>query len=187
MYICKPTFGHTMKDRLQQILSAKSLSANRLADILEIQPSGISHILAGRNKPSIDFVCKLLKAFPDLNPDWFILGTGSMYRNSSDNPPEQAQTDDASTSASASASEPKMDVATVMPACKSVQRELSFSAADTGKTMRNEQSHSRATTEPENMLPADPTVGCRLERKIRKVMIFYADHTVESFNYTEDE
>ena len=58
-----------MKERLQQLLQDKKLSANKLAEMLGIQPSGISHILAGRNKPSIDFVTKLLLAFPDLNGD----------------------------------------------------------------------------------------------------------------------
>ena len=72
-----------MKERLQQLLQDKKLSANKLAEMLGIQPSGISHILAGRNKPSIDFVTKLLLPFPDLNPEWFILGTGSMCRRQS--------------------------------------------------------------------------------------------------------
>ena len=47
-----------MKERLQQLLQDKKLSANKLAEMLGIQPSGISHILAGRNKPSIDFVTR---------------------------------------------------------------------------------------------------------------------------------
>ena len=79
-----------MKERLQQLLQDKKLSANKLAEMLGIQPSGISHILAGRNKPSIDFVTKLLLAFPDLNPDWFILGTGSMCRTQSTAQPSSA-------------------------------------------------------------------------------------------------
>lgn len=64
----------TMKERIERILKEKSLSSNKLAEMLEVQPSGISHILSGRNKPSMDFITKLLTVFPDISPDWFILG-----------------------------------------------------------------------------------------------------------------
>ena len=50
----------TMKERIERILKEKSLSSNKLAEMLEVQPSGISHILSGRNKPSMDFITKLL-------------------------------------------------------------------------------------------------------------------------------
>ena len=70
----------TMKERIERILKEKSLSSNKLAEMLEVQPSGISHILSGRNKPSMDFITKLLTVFPDISPDWFILGKGDMYR-----------------------------------------------------------------------------------------------------------
>ena len=69
-----------MKERIERILKEKSLSSNKLAEMLEVQPSGISHILSGRNKPSMDFITKLLTVFPDISPDWFILGKGDMYR-----------------------------------------------------------------------------------------------------------
>ena len=62
-----------MKERIERILKEKSLSSNKLAEMLEVQPSGISHILSGRNKPSMDFITKLLTVFPDISPDWFIL------------------------------------------------------------------------------------------------------------------
>lgn len=70
-----------MKDRLQQLMQAKGVSAARLGELLDVQPSGISHILSGRNKPSMDFVEKLFTVFPDINPEWFILGKGPMLQN----------------------------------------------------------------------------------------------------------
>lgn len=73
-----------MKERLQLILSEKKLSASRFAEIMDVQPSSISHLLSGRNNPNSEFIIKLLNRFPDVNPDWFLLGKGSMMRTFSD-------------------------------------------------------------------------------------------------------
>ena len=43
-----------MKEKLQQLMKSEGLTSSRMAEILGIQPSGISHILAGRNKPGIE-------------------------------------------------------------------------------------------------------------------------------------
>lgn len=69
-----------MKEKLEYLLREKQLSATSLARLLEIQPSGISHILSGRNKPSFDFVVKILSVFPDINPDWLLLDSDEIYR-----------------------------------------------------------------------------------------------------------
>ncbi|MFA5713460.1 MAG: helix-turn-helix transcriptional regulator [Bacteroidales bacterium] len=63
-----------MKERLQQFMSEEGLSPAQLADILEIQRSGLSHILSGRNKPSYDFINKLVTNFPNINIMWLITG-----------------------------------------------------------------------------------------------------------------
>ncbi|SDB98657.1 helix-turn-helix domain-containing protein [Williamwhitmania taraxaci] len=71
-----------MEDRILKILTGNQLSATRFADIIGVQKSSISHILSGRNKPSFDFIEKVLIKFPDINPEWLILGKGNMYRTS---------------------------------------------------------------------------------------------------------
>lgn len=67
-----------MKDRIAHIMRAKNLKASDFATLLGIQPSGVSHILAGRNKPSLEFVKKIKETFPEYNLDWIIFGTGPM-------------------------------------------------------------------------------------------------------------
>ncbi|MBR6847929.1 MAG: helix-turn-helix transcriptional regulator [Bacteroidales bacterium] len=67
-----------MKDRIEHIMRAKNLKASDFAALLGIQPSGVSHILAGRNKPSLEFVKKIKETFPEYNLDWIIFGTGPM-------------------------------------------------------------------------------------------------------------
>ena len=67
-----------MKDRIAHIMRAKNLKASDLAELLGIKPSGISHILSGRNQPSLDFVKKIKETFPEYNLDWIIFGKGPM-------------------------------------------------------------------------------------------------------------
>ena len=68
----------TMKDRIAHIMRAKNLKASDFATLLGIQPSGISHILSGRNQPSLDFVKKIKETFPEYNLEWIIFGSGPM-------------------------------------------------------------------------------------------------------------
>ena len=65
-----------MKDRIAHIIRAKNLTAAEFAMQLGIQPSNISHLLAGRNNPSLDFVKKLKETFPEYNLEWIIFGKG---------------------------------------------------------------------------------------------------------------
>ncbi len=67
-----------MKDRIAHIIRAKNLTAAEFALRLGIQPSNVSHILAGRNNPSLEFVRKLKETFPEYNLDWIIFGKGPM-------------------------------------------------------------------------------------------------------------
>ena len=67
-----------MKDRIAHIIRAKNLTAAEFALRLGIQPSNISHLLSGRNNPSLDFVKKLKETFPEYNLDWIVMGKGPM-------------------------------------------------------------------------------------------------------------
>ncbi|MFR6416030.1 MAG: helix-turn-helix domain-containing protein [Alistipes shahii] len=49
--------------------------------MLGINPAGISHILKDRNKPSFDLLQKILRRFPQINPDWLLLDSTQMYRD----------------------------------------------------------------------------------------------------------
>ena len=67
-----------MKDRIAHIIRAQNLTAAEFALRLGIQPSNISHLLSGRNNPSLDFVKKLKETFPEYSLDWIIFGKGPM-------------------------------------------------------------------------------------------------------------
>ena len=61
-------------ERLQYIMKLNNLSASAFADKIEVQRSSISHILSGRNKPSLEFIQKVLAAFPKVSSDWLLTG-----------------------------------------------------------------------------------------------------------------
>jgi len=63
--------------RLQKVIDYYNLSASSFADKIGVQRSSISHVLSGRNKPSLDFVMKILNEFPEVELYWLINGKGS--------------------------------------------------------------------------------------------------------------
>lgn len=69
-----------MIDRVNLILRAKNLTARQFADEIGVQPSGMSHILGGRNNPSLEFAVKVLRRYPEIDANWLLLGKGAMYR-----------------------------------------------------------------------------------------------------------
>lgn len=71
-----------MKDRILEFLNLENKTSSQFAEEIGVQPSSISHILSGRNKPSLDFVIKMLEAYSDLSTDWLIFGRGDMYSES---------------------------------------------------------------------------------------------------------
>jgi transcriptional regulator with XRE-family HTH domain len=72
-----------MKDRILAFLRAENKSSSQFAEEIGVQPSGISHIISGRNKPSLDFIMKMLEKYPFLSTEWLIFGKGEMYRDQS--------------------------------------------------------------------------------------------------------
>jgi transcriptional regulator with XRE-family HTH domain len=63
-----------IKERLQLILTQEKINATQFAEKLNIQRSSISHILSGRNKPSMDFLEKLCLHFPNIDLHWLVTG-----------------------------------------------------------------------------------------------------------------
>lgn len=64
-------------DRLKMIMEHNQLSASAFADRIQVQRSSISHLLTGRNKPSLDFVMKVVKEFKEVELYWLLNGKGT--------------------------------------------------------------------------------------------------------------
>ena len=73
-----------MIDRIKQLIELLSSNASEFANKTGIQKAQLSHIMSGRNKPSLDIAIKILSTFPHISSDWLLLGTGNMERNQID-------------------------------------------------------------------------------------------------------
>ena len=71
-----------MKNRLKKWMAENKLNSNQLALKLNVNRSTITHILSGRNNPSVDFLDKLISTFPNINCNWLISDVGNMYVSS---------------------------------------------------------------------------------------------------------
>ncbi len=67
-------------ERLKKMMEFYGLTATALAESIHVQRSSISHLLSGRNKPSLDFVLKILETYPEVELYWLLKGEGTFPR-----------------------------------------------------------------------------------------------------------
>lgn len=67
-----------MKDRIEAIMKREHMTPSSFAESIEIQRSTLTHILRGRNNPSLDVVMKIHQRFKYVNLDWLLYGNGNM-------------------------------------------------------------------------------------------------------------
>lgn len=149
--------------KIELLIQAKKLSASQFADTLGIPRSSISHILSGRNKPSLDVVQKILIAFPEIPAEELLDDKRDL--SISTPAPKIATSQTASTPSlfdapTPSASEsPKI----ILPEQTIVQSNL-----------RRPRESSPKTSQP---VVAAPSSTTHLAKKIERVLIFYTDGT----------
>lgn len=69
-----------MNNRLKQFLAAENISQAQFADTINVVRASVSHVLAGRNNPSYDFIKAIMDNYPSLNIEWLMQGRGKMYK-----------------------------------------------------------------------------------------------------------
>ena len=150
-----------MREKLQILMNAENLTGSRLAEYLGIQPSSISHIMSGRNKPSLDFVQKILQRYPRINPDWLLLDSDQMYR---------IESTEVATSQNSELLFDDPSAATM-------------SAEQTVYSPANEQSAVTTSNSPAASNPADNYTSLipPQDRGVKRVIVMFDDHTFESY------
>lgn len=79
--------------RLQKVIDYYGESASSFAEKIGVQRSSISHILSGRNKPSLEFVLKVLSSFPEVELYWLMNGKGQFPNEEKNNLPPIQKTE----------------------------------------------------------------------------------------------
>lgn len=81
-----------MVDRIKALMEYKGLTSTQLADQVGVPRATVSHILSGRNNPSLDVVQKMLHAFREVSVDWLLLGEGTMLTSLASAPSSVVET-----------------------------------------------------------------------------------------------
>ncbi|MFV0418916.1 MAG: helix-turn-helix domain-containing protein [Dysgonomonas sp.] len=157
-----------MKDRIRLIMESERLTPSAFADKLQLGRAVISHILNGRNNPSLDVVTRILSKMNYINSDWLISGTGNMYKTESERKVSTTQQNNFRTSQN----ELDLFTQTVISSASNPQEN------EYRKEIIVEQSKKQdEMTENKQIIYQKAP-----ERKISKIIIYYSDNTFETFN-----
>ncbi|MDX9940839.1 MAG: helix-turn-helix transcriptional regulator [Bacteroidales bacterium] len=161
-----------MIKRIQKIMQLKKLTSSAFADKVGVPRSTISHILSGRNNPSLEFVQKVLDSFPEIRTEWLIRGESHMLKASNTLFPDE---DFELSEVIKSPLEEKADIAgkeeKISPSSQA-REEISKSEGD--KKMPEKEVFSDKDM-PTARKKSD--ISVKFHKKAIRVMLFYADGT----------
>ncbi len=195
-----------MVDRIKQIMKYKQLTPATFAEQLEISRSNLTHLFSGRNQPSLALAKKILDTYPDINTEWLIMGVGEMVNTdlqqnttpavivetpaTTENPAEldlfSALEDVPEASASVSESPAEEPVASAGSQPSEVETEPETIAPVVANATSSEIPSRRRTTSKrannsEGVQGKSQIFDSRGDKKVRKIVFFYADKTFEEF------
>ena len=147
-----------MTDRLQEILRREDLTAAKFASVLGVQPSAISHLLSGRNKPGYDFICRFMMAYPKYSVEWLLIGKQPMLKE-----------DVRPAVTTATVADPDIEKAATIATPESSNKE-------------HDEAVSAVPAQPIIQEPSTPKIEA-ISTSPRKVIVLYEDSTFESYNH----
>ena len=143
-----------MREKLQKLMASEQLTSSRFAELLGIQPSGVTHLLGGRNKPSFDLVQKILRRFPRINPDWLLLDSEQMYRSETEEPQ------------------------TLLNQAENITAETPVNSEKISGVQNTPLSESSAIPANIEQFAVNGTAN---RKNVKRVIVLFDDHTFESF------
>ena len=148
--------------RLEIILDYYSLNASSFADKIGVQRSSLSHLLSGRNKPSLDFILKIMEVFPEVDLYWILNGKGTF-------PKSEFESETNSTSSTPFLNKPITTIKIETPP------DL-FSEKNPNSKNRIEE------ILPNNFSNSKITPTQKKEEEIDRIIIFYANGTFKTYS-----
>lgn len=163
-----------LKEKLQLLIKEKQITQNALAAMINTGGGNVSHMLAGRSKPSFDLLRNLFTHFPDINPDWLLLDDPNMYRRPS------AQTGSSTSSSSSNGADNAS-------ASKNEKPAPNFDSLFPEDPRQNLSSHASLPPLSNTGQPSGSTGSGQITQNMRntapitRVVILYADGSFEQF------
>lgn len=160
-----------MKERILHFLSIEHISPAHFADLIGVQRSSVSHILSGRNNPGLEFIQKILNAYPKLNSEWLIMGKGDMLKQAKQGSLFDSQLN------------PIKDEKAV------ILKEIGFINSSEKNDQRPETPNMEGSSETENKnidtmeIQDNKFIGNRIgtQKNLEKVLFIYSDSSFEVF------
>jgi len=175
-----------MEERIKKFMEYKQISASELADNIGVQRSNVTHVLKARNKPSFQFIEKLLQIYPELNAKWLLLGTGPMVettvkpRTLFDQLPVQETkllSKPESTDHSVSVKIPETKENSLIPEQKQANAALQQPVIDESLVQMNQ---NKTVENPVKKKAEDYIFNS--EKPIERLVVFYKDSTFKVYN-----
>ncbi len=153
----------SINDKIKQVLTLKNLSPSHFADDIGVQRSSISHILSGRNRPSLDLIQKIVRRFPEFTYDWFLEGNLTIQDSSTVNK-EIEKNSRLFTPVNLSSPTPS----------------LPDSATPTATTLTTTTSEALRSTDDNKPISPESTLAIP-SPTVERVLIFYSDGTFQDY------
>ncbi|WP_165041215.1 helix-turn-helix domain-containing protein [Dysgonomonas sp. ZJ709] len=161
-----------MKDRIRQIMESEQLTPSVFADKLDIGRAVISHILNGRNNPSLDVVTRILAKMDYINSDWLLTGNGKMYKSEIDDKVNRHIFENKELPNNPLANTPDLFTQSYVNPHND-KEEIEYRK----ETIVNQPEKLTEHTNIQSTTPQKVQ-----ERKVSKIIIYYTDNTFETFN-----
>jgi len=156
------------KERIEKVMQMENMNSAVFAAAINIQGSTLSHILNGRNNPSLTVLQSILNRFPNISPEWLIMGQGSIERSSKQSQmPSLFPVDDESVSKSESLVQ------------KNIEKNDSTFSSIHQKNIVTAESPTQSIQES----PQVPQIfqAEQNQRSVRKIIVYYTDNTFQEF------
>ena len=144
-----------MKNRIKKIIEYENISYTKFADVVGIQRSGVSHLISGRNNPSLEVIQKIAEAFDYISIEWLLLGKGKMIKEEKTDKQGSLFSD--------------------------IINNEDIEEADNSETKNNSDSVKNSELDTVQNILSDSQETKIKEKKILRVLIFYSDKTFSDF------
>lgn len=159
-----------MIDRIKKVMEYERMTPAHFADYIEIGRAVMSHILNGRNKPSLEVVTKILNKIHYIDSNWLLTGEGNMLTD--DNNAKQANS---------STNREEYVTRDLFNMNKPVEKEI-FPTNPPNTNVYRKETEVNSLVKPEQTSVNQPIVVVKKEEKnISKIIIYYSDNTFETF------
>jgi transcriptional regulator with XRE-family HTH domain len=170
-----------MKDRIVTFIENERITPAEFADQIGIQRSSLSHVLNGRNNPGFSFIQKILTTFPQINSRWLITGEGNMLN--ADIETEKPKLNQPSLFDAQITDQSIVSETPKKPEPTPIQTPIQIEAPQKQPAFQNEESSVK--TVDKVALPIAQIAEKQNIKSIKRVLIFYDDHTFDDYRPSE--